>query len=100
MSTDVPLQLETVVQRAPGITFEPFDNEWLAIDGAAGFCYSLNETAGRVWAQIEAPSSIRAVARQVCAQYAVEAAACEADVLSLVEQMREYRLVQVVAPPG
>lgn len=100
MSADVSLQLDSVVQRAPGITFEPFDNEWLAIDGAAGFCYSLNETAGRVWAQIESPDSIRAVARQVCAQYAVDAATCQADILALVEQMLAYRLVQVVTPPG
>jgi hypothetical protein len=100
MAATNPLQLNSLVQRAPNITFEPFDNEWLAIDGVSGFCYSLNDTAGRVWAGLEAPATVQAVAQQVCARYAVDAATCQADVLALVEQLLEYQLVQVVPPPG
>jgi hypothetical protein len=98
MTTDSALEPTTRVQRAPNIIFEAFDSEYLAIDGESGYCYSLNETAGRVWDLIETPAALGDICEQVCRQYAVEAAVCHADVTTLVARLHDYGLVQLV--PG
>jgi hypothetical protein len=46
-------------------TFSQLDDELLAIDAQAGYCYSLNETAGRVWDLIATPMSLDAICAQL-----------------------------------
>jgi len=100
MIDDQTLPLTSVIRRTPRITFEPFDDEWLAIDSEAGFCYSLNTTAGHIWQLIETPITLRAIIDRMCPRYAVDPAPCQADVQGLVQPLLEYGLVQVVAPAG
>ncbi len=97
MSSSVHPQPDSLIQRSPRITFEPFDSEWLAIDGEAGFCYSLNATAGQVWQLIETPITLRALVDQMCPHYAVDPATCQADVEALLQQLLDYGLVQIAA---
>lgn len=96
MTVEPALQLSSLIQRAPQINFTAFDSEWLAIDGESGYCYSLNDVAGRIWELIEAPTALGAVCARLGPQYAVDAATLQSDVTELVEQLREYRLVQVI----
>lgn len=98
MSSQPALQPDSLVQRVARATFEPFDDEYLAIDAESGFCYSLNETAARVWEAIEAPAALGALCDAVCAQYAVDAETCRADVLELVQQLQDFGLVRVSPP--
>lgn len=100
MSAGARLSPDSLLHRSPRIVFEPFDNEWLAIDGEAGYCYSLNATAGHVWRLIETPLTLRALVEQMCPRYAVDPATCQADVEALIQQLLEYGLVQMVAPVG
>jgi hypothetical protein len=100
MPTEPAPGLESVVQRVPHVRFEAFDDEMLAIDGEAGFCYSLNEVAGRVWQLIETPTTLREVCRQLSPHYAVDSATFQHDVVELVQQLKEYGLLRVVAAPA
>jgi hypothetical protein len=100
MPTSPALELSSVVQRVPHVRFEVFDDEMLAIDGESGYCYSLNEVAGRVWQLIETPTDLREVCRQLSPQYAVDSATFQQDVIELVQQLKEYGLLRVVAAPA
>jgi hypothetical protein len=100
MPADHALEPGTLVQRVPHVRFEIFDDEMLAIDGLSGYCYSLNEVAGRVWQLIENPTAVREVCRQLSPQYAVDPEVFQKDVVELVQQLMEYGLLRLAAPPA
>ncbi|MEP7359732.1 MAG: PqqD family protein [Anaerolineales bacterium] len=100
MPVEQALDLSSVIQRVPHVRFEVFDDELLAIDGESGFCYSLNEVAGRVWQAIETPAALRDVCLQLAPQYAVDPATFQQDVTELVHKLLEYGLLRVVASPA
>lgn len=90
------LTRSTVVKRGRDIPFSQLDHELLAIDSQAGFCYSLNETAGRVWGLLEEPSTIEALCDRLRLQYAVDEATCLCEVTELLRGMCEAKLVEIV----
>ena len=86
----------TVVQRGKDIPFSQLDDELLAIDAQAGYCYSLNETAGRVWDMIATPMSLGAIFAQLRREYAVDEPTCRREVTALLQGLCDAGLVQVV----
>jgi hypothetical protein len=88
----------SVIQRAKDLPFSQLDDELLAIDAQAGYCYSLNEPAGRVWELIATPTMISAVCTRLRQEFAVDEATCERDVITLIEGLYDAGLVQVVDP--
>jgi len=93
---EVKIDSTSVVQRAKDVPFSQLDDELLAIDAQAGYCYSLNETAGRVWELIAVPLSIRAVCTQLREHYAVDETICQQEVIMLLKGLCDAGLVQVV----
>lgn len=91
----VTLEPASIIQRGKDIPFSQLDDELLAIDSQAGYCYSLNETAGRVWDLIASPTSVSEVCAQLQKEYAVEEAVCEQEVIKLLEGLCDAGLVQV-----
>ncbi len=89
------IQPNTVVRRVKDILFSQLDDELVAIDAQAGYCYSLNETAGRVWELIAAPISLSAICAQLCREYRVDEATCLREVSAMVEGLRKAGLVQI-----
>jgi hypothetical protein len=83
--------------RRTGVPFTHLDDEMLAIDAQQGLLFSLNETAGRVWDAIADPTPIAAVCARLTAEYGIDGATCEREVIALVEQLREARLAEIVA---
>lgn len=89
------VQLASIVQRAKDIPFSRLDDELLAIDSAAGFVYSLNETAGRVWDLIQTPASVGAVCAQLRLEFAVDEMTCRRDVIALLQALHDAGLLRV-----
>ena len=85
----------TTVQRSKDIPFSQLDDELLAIDPQGGYCYSLNESAGRVWDLIASPAPVQAICSQLCREYTVEAATCLREVTALLQELQQAGLVQV-----
>ncbi len=84
----------TVFRRTKDIAFTPFDDERLAIDAAAGYCYSLNESAGRVWELIASPASLGAICAQLRKEFAVDEQTCLRDVSAVLRGLCDAGLVQ------
>ena len=89
------INLNSIVQRGKDIPFSQLDDELLAIDAQAGYCYSLNETAGRVWDMIATPMSLGAICAQLRREYAVDEPTCRREVTALLQGLCDAGLVQV-----
>ena len=66
---------------------------------AAGRYYGLGEVGTRVWQLIQAPTRVDDVARTIMSEYEVDAQTCQSDLLRLLVQLAEAKLIEVQAAP-
>lgn len=86
---------DSVVYRASDVVFSKLDDDLLAIDAQAGYCYSMNKTAGRIWEIISVPVSVSALCSQLKAEFSVDENMFQKEVISLLESLFENGLIQV-----
>ncbi len=60
--------------------------------------YALDPVGTRVWELLQEPRTVAAVRDAVVAEYDVEPARCEADLLALLADLARHQLVHEVAP--
>ena len=84
----------TVISRNLDVPFSQLDDELLAIDAQAGYLYSLNETAGRVWDLIAEPTSFEKICQQLLSEYAVDESTCQQEVVKLLQGLIDAGLIQ------
>jgi hypothetical protein len=94
MGDSTKIQSTTIVQRGRDVLFRQLDDELIAIDAQAGYCYSLNESAGRVWELIATPMSLDAICAQLCKEYKVDAQTCLLEVTAALQGLCNAGLVQ------
>ena len=94
------MNLNTVIDRNPAILFSQLDEEYLALDAEAGFCYSLNLVSGHIWHLLEQPTTVRALCTQLQRQYMVDDATCQQDVSDVLLQLADAGLVTIHVPHG
>ena len=75
------------------LEFSRLDDSYLAIDSQAGFCYSLNVTAGKIWDIIENPIPFSAICERLLAEYSVPQKTCEEEVWHLLVSLRDSGLI-------
>lgn len=91
----------SIVKRGKEVLFSQLDDELLAIDAQVGYCYSLNETAGRVWELISASMPVSAVCAQLRQEFAVDEATCLRETLALLQALCDAELAQEIGEaPG
>jgi len=88
----------TIIQRNPAILFSKLDDEYLALDAEAGFCYSLNVVSGHIWNLIEEPITLAALCTQLQRDYKVDAVTCHRDVSEVLAKLAKAGLVMLLAP--
>lgn len=72
--------------------------EAVILDVRAGRYFALSAVAAEIWKLIESRCTLTEVCRRLSAEYEVEPARCEADVLRLLGQLAEHGLVSFEAP--
>jgi hypothetical protein len=60
-----------------------------------GVYYQLDRVGARIWALIQAPTTVQAVLDTLLAEYEVPAAKCEADLIALLERLASANLIVV-----
>ena len=60
-----------------------------------GMYYSLNPIGARIWQLIQEPSKVSDLLATLVDEYDVAAAQCESDLIALLTEMRNLRLVEV-----
>ncbi|HEX8615972.1 MAG TPA: PqqD family peptide modification chaperone [Thermoanaerobaculia bacterium] len=63
----------------------------------AGRYFGLDQVGVRIWQLIQSPMSISTIRERLLAEYDVEPARCEADLLRILEQMHASGLIDVRA---
>lgn len=90
----------TIISRT-SVPFSRFQDEAMAIDQRAGFCYSMNLPAARIWELIPGPTPVNDVCASLCREFAVDRQTCLEDVLQFLDTMQEAGLIQLSdAAPG
>ena len=60
-----------------------------------GVYYQLDRVGARIWALIQAPTTVQAALDTLLAEYEVPAAKCEADLIALLERLASANLIVV-----
>jgi hypothetical protein len=66
----------------------------------AGRYYGVDAVGARVWQLIQEPRRVADVRDAIVAEYAVDPAVCEADLLKLLASMRDAHLIEVRTDPA
>ncbi len=85
----------SVVQRSKDILFSRIDDELLAIDAKAGYCYSLNDTASRAWELISSPLRVETVCARLTEEFDIDKVACERDIVELFERLNNAGFIRI-----
>lgn len=72
-------------------------HEAVILGADAGEYFGLNEVGARIWELVQQPVRVSAICAALCAEYEVEAADCERDVLELLAALKERGLLDVRA---
>jgi hypothetical protein len=91
----LPLSLSTIVARSNDFLHAEIDNEVVALSIAQGTCYGLNPVGSRIWNLLATPIQIRDLNAMLVAEYEVDPAVCERQVLDLLEELRAEGLVMM-----
>jgi hypothetical protein len=89
------ISANTLLHRASGIVFSKLDDEMLAIDAEAGYCYSMNVTAERIWQLLDNPLSAGELCHRLCEEFAVDIATCQSDVFPLLSKLSDAGLIKL-----
>lgn len=92
------LTLDTVIKRDPDQIFNAVDSEVVMLNVDTGNYYSINHVGSYIWTMIEEPQTIGSCCNALVERYDVEAARCEAEVLVLLDQMIDEKLIIVDSP--
>ena len=89
------MQLTATPQRSPEVTHQTVGDEAILVNINTGSYYSLNDTGAMFWELLDGQRSIADCARLIAAEYQVEAAEVEADLLELAAEFQAEELIVV-----
>jgi hypothetical protein len=90
-----PLGPDDVVSVAASVASSRLGEEAALLNLEKGVYYGLNETGARIWELLATPVAVRSIQETIATEYDVEAPVAAADVLRLLESLREQGLVEV-----
>ncbi len=91
------LNLNSVVSRSPGQVSSDLDGEEVILNLESGVYYGLDAVGARIWSLIKQPCTVASICDVILAEYDVESERCRQDVLALLSQLAEAKLVEVHA---
>lgn len=96
----IALALDSVVTVAPDQVSSEVGDEEVILNLQTGRYYGLQGVGPRVWSLLKEPRSISQLCDAVVAEYEVDRARCEQDLLSLLSQLAGAQLIEVVHATG
>lgn len=89
------LSIQSVVVATAEQVSCPLGEESAILNLKNSVYYGMNPVGARVWNLVQQPKSVSQLRDALLAEYEVEAARCERDLLDLLEQMRVEGLIEV-----
>lgn len=94
----VPLEPSTVLRHRSGVLFRELEGEAVLLDLDAGTYFGLNEVGTRAWTLIGEGIALGGVQEALLREYEVAPDRLWQDLLALVGELLEHRLVELPAP--
>jgi len=88
------ITLESVVRRSSDVMASPVDDELVMMDIERGMYYALSTVGADIWERLAEPVKVAELCAQLQQEYDVAPAACEADVLAVLNDMAGEGLLQ------
>lgn len=70
--------------------------EVVILDMKSGIYFGLGPVGARIWSHLRSPSTVESIQRAILAEFEVDAETCLRETLTLLEEMREAGLVEVL----
>lgn len=99
MTDRAALSIADVVRRASFVIETDIDDETIVLNPDTGDCYALDAISTRIWKALAEPCSASTICSAMAAQYDVDRATCEAQVLALLEQLRGEGVIERCEAP-
>ena len=90
------MQLTDVVIHTPGIVGQVIDGEAVLVDPKQGMVRVLNPTGARIWELIHGRGTVADLAAALAAEYGIEPARTQADILSFCEDLLRRGVLTVM----
>lgn len=94
------ISLDSRVTIGPDVVFRELDGEAVILNLETGLYFGLNEMGTRIWQLLDAHAEVRRVLDTLRDEFDVADDRLSADLLALVEQLRDKGLVHVVPAAG
>lgn len=90
------MTLATTVKQSNKILVQNLDEDTVMANIDSGYYFGVNQTSKRIWELIAEPITIADVCGRLQHEYEVDAATCESQVLSFVNELAREGLVEIV----
>lgn len=98
MSNGAAITPESTVVRAAHVLSADLADETVMADLDRGSYFGLNRTASWIWKQLGAPRSVSELCDAAVNTYKVDTDTCRREVVNLLIEMRDQRLIDVCQP--
>jgi hypothetical protein len=95
MNSETGLSATSIVARNTEILEAELDGEVMALNVENGICYGFNKIGSRIWKILAEPGRVSDLCARLIAEYEVDEATCERQVLDLLEELRGGGLVEL-----
>jgi hypothetical protein len=92
------ISLDTVVVAAQRQVWSPLGEDTVILQVEQGIYYGLDRVGTSIWELLQQPRTVRQIRDRILAEYVVEPARCERELITLLGQLAERGLVE--ASPG
>ena len=89
------IDLQSVIVAAKDQLSSSIGGETVILGLNAGHYYGVGDVGARVWQLIQEPRRVAEIRDTIVAEYEVDPAVCEADLMKLLDQLAAARLIEV-----
>lgn len=90
------LTLKTSVFRKPDLVSTDMDGDTVMMSIERGEYYGIGGIGTRVWNLLEKPLTIEEIIQDICSEYEVPEATCQADVFGFISELAKNDLITFV----
>ena len=95
MSEDLTLSTDSIVSAVGGQLSADLEGETVILHLESGIYYGLSNVGARIWELIQEPQTVGYVRDSLVEEYDVDATQCERDVMALLGDLLDQRLVEM-----
>ena len=79
--------------RNPDLVSADMDGDTVMMSIELGEYYGIGGVGSRIWELLENPISVKEIVQTLCAEFEVEEATCESDLIGFLGRLRNHQLV-------